>query len=162
MAGADILYGGKGNDRFVLSNAAVTSPGTANIDAIKDYAAGDIVDITQVLGVASGTNVVGGGYLRVTTSGLIQVDLNGGGNEWITLSTINGTGSVTLRYLSGGAATNLSVSRVADGGLASLNTQSSADDGVGITSSFAPPMLDHDGYGFEAWQYRDASADLWI
>ena len=162
MAGADILYGGKGNDRFVLSNAAVTSPGTANIDAIKDYAAGDIVDITQVLGVASGTNVVGGGYLRVTTSGLIQVDLNGGGNEWVTLSTINGTGSVTLRYLSGGAATNLSVSRVADGGLASLSTQSSADHGVGITSSFAPPMLDHDGYGFEASQYRDASADLWI
>jgi hypothetical protein len=112
--GADIMYGGKGNDRFVLSNTAVTSPGTANIDAIMDYAAGDLVDITQILAVAAGTNVVGGGYLRVTTSGLVQVDLNGGGDHWTTLSTINGSDAVTLRYLSGGTATSLSVSRVAD------------------------------------------------
>jgi Ca2+-binding RTX toxin-like protein len=110
--GADTLYGNRGNDRFVLSNDAVTSPGAANIDAIMDYAAGDLVDVSQILAVASGTNVATGGYLRVTTSGLVQVDLDGGGDDWITLSTINGTGSVTMRYFSGGAATDLSLSRV--------------------------------------------------
>jgi phospholipase/lecithinase/hemolysin len=112
--GADILYGNKGNDRFVLSSTAVTSPGAANIDAIMDYAAGDLVDVTQILAVSTGTNVVTGGYLRVTTSGLVQVDLDGGGDDWVTLSTINGTGAVTMRYLSGGVATDLSVSRVVD------------------------------------------------
>src|ERR671912_274484 len=118
--GADILYGNKGNDRFVLSNSAVTSPGAANIDAIMDYAAGDLVDVTQILAVAPGTNVAPGGYLRVTTSGLVQVDLDGGGDDWITLSTINGTGAVTLRYLSGGTATDLSLSRVLDSSAAAL------------------------------------------
>ena len=118
--GADILYGNKGNDRFVLSNTAVTSPGAANIDAIMDYAAGDLVDVTQILAVAPGTNVASGGYLRVTTSGLVQVDLDGGGDDWITLSTINGTGAVTLRYLSGGTATDLSLPRVLDSSAAAL------------------------------------------
>ena len=118
--GADILYGNKGNDRFVLSNTAVTSPGAANIDAIMDYAAGDLVDVTQILAVSPGTNVAPGGYLRVTTSGLVQVDLDGGGDDWITLSTINGTGAVTLRYLSGGTATDLSLSRVLDSSAAAL------------------------------------------
>jgi phospholipase/lecithinase/hemolysin len=118
--GADVLYGNKGNDRFVLSNSAVTSPGAGNIDAIMDYAAGDLVDVTQILAVAPGTNVAPGGYLRVTTSGLVQVDLDGGGDDWITLSTINGTGAVTLRYLSGGTATDLSLSRVLDSSAAAL------------------------------------------
>jgi len=118
--GADILYGNKGNDRFVLSNTAVTSPGAANIDAIMDYAAGDLVDVTQILAVAPGTNVAPGGYLRVTTNGLVQVDLDGGGDDWITLSTINGTGAVTLRYLSGGTATDLSLSRVLESSAAAL------------------------------------------
>ena len=159
--GADTFFGRQGNDRFVLSNSAVTSPGSGNIDAIKDYAAGDIVDITQILGVAAGTNIVGGGYLRVTTSGLIQVDLNGGGNEWVTLSTINGTGAITVRYLSGGTASNLSVARVADGGLATASSQIEPDPGAGSTSDRAYPMLDHDGFGIEAWHYP-AYADLWF
>ena len=77
-------------------------------------ARGDVVDITQILNVAAGTNVVSGGYLRVTTSGLVQVDLDGGGNGWVTLSTINGSGAVAVRYLSGGIATNVSVARVAE------------------------------------------------
>jgi phospholipase/lecithinase/hemolysin len=159
--GADTFFGRQGNDRFVLSNSAVTSPGSGNIDAIKDYAAGDIVDITQILGVAAGTNIVGGGYLRVTTSGFIQVDLNGGGNEWVTLSTINGTGAITVRYLSGGTATNQSVARVADGGLATASSQIEPDPGAGSTSDRAFPMLDHDGFGIEAWHYP-AYADLWF
>jgi hypothetical protein len=78
-----------------------------------DYARGDVVDITQVLNVAAGTNVLGGGYVRVTTSGLVQVDVTGGGNSWVTLSTINSTNSVDIRYLSGGAVATLTVSAVA-------------------------------------------------
>jgi len=113
-AGSDILTGGRGMDIFVLSNSAVTSPGAANIDQITDYRSGDIVDITQILNVASGANIVTGGYLRVTTGGLIQVDVDGGGNNWVTLSSINGLSAVAVRYLSGGVATSVSVSRVAD------------------------------------------------
>ena len=112
-AGADTLTGGSGNDRFVLGKDAVTSPGAQNIDRITDYARGDVVDVTQILSVAAGTNVVSGGYLRVTTGGLIQVDVSGGADQWVTLSTINGTGSVSFSYLSGGSATNVSVARTA-------------------------------------------------
>ena len=112
--GADVLTGGAGKDVFILSKAAVTNPGAANIDRITDYGVGDVVDISQILSVGAGTNIIGGGFVRVTTSGLIQVDLDGGGNNWVTLSSINGAGAVTLRYLSAGVATNLSVSRVAE------------------------------------------------
>ncbi|MEO6581242.1 MAG: SGNH/GDSL hydrolase family protein, partial [Sphingomicrobium sp.] len=120
-AGADILTGGAGRDTFVLSNSAITSPGAANIDRITDYGSSDVVDITQILSVAAGTNVVTGGYLRVTTTGLIQVDIDGGANNWITLSSINGNSAVAVRYLSGGAVTNLSIARVAESQLSSLS-----------------------------------------
>ena len=104
--GADTLTGGAGKDVFVL--------GTGGIDRITDYANGDLVDVGQALAVAPGTNVVSGGYLRVTTSGLVQVDANGGGDQWVTLGTINGSGAVSVRYLSGGAQATLSVNRVAE------------------------------------------------
>jgi phospholipase/lecithinase/hemolysin len=112
--GSDVLTGGGGKDSFILSNAAVTSPGAANIDRISDYGSGDVVDITQILNVAPGSNVITGGYLRVTTSGLVQVDVDGGGNNWVTLSSINNGGAVTVCYLSGGVATTVSASRVSD------------------------------------------------
>ncbi len=120
-AGADVLVGGAGNDIFVLSNSAVTSPGSANIDKISDYASGDIVDITQILNVAAGVNVIASGYVRVTTAGLVQVDLNGGANNWVTLSTVNGTGAVAVRYLAGGVVTNVSLTRVAESQLSSTS-----------------------------------------
>jgi hypothetical protein len=94
----------------------------------------------QILAVAPGTNVAPGGYLRVTTSGFVQVDLDGGGDDWITLSAINGTGAVTLRYLSGGTATDVSLSRV---------LESSA-------AAFADPV---DKLGFGLSHY--APGDLW-
>ena len=109
--GADYLSGGAGNDVFVLAN-----PNGGGIAAIADYAAGDVVDVTQVLSVGAGTNVISGGYLKITAGGQIQVDQNGGGDQWVTLSTINGSGSVTIRYLSGGTATDLSVAHSASAG----------------------------------------------
>lgn len=104
--GIDTLVGGGGKDIFIL--------GPGPIDHISDYAKGEQVDITYFLNVAAGTNVTSGGYLRVTRSGSIQVDLDGGGNDWFTVGTVNGSSAVTFRYLSGGAATTLSVSRTAD------------------------------------------------
>ena len=104
--GADTLYGGAGNDRFVLESGSV--------DRIMDYAKGDIVDVSAVLNLASGVDALGGGYLRVTTAGLVQVDIDGGGNGWVTLGTVNGTGSVWVKYSSGGSGTTVIANRVAD------------------------------------------------
>lgn len=115
--GSDEFWGGAGNDRFVLSKSAVLDRDGSEIDRIMDYAKGDVVDITQILAVASGVNAVSAGYLRVTTGGLIQVDLDGSAGSthgWVTLSTVNGTGAVSVRYLSGGTATTVSVGRVAE------------------------------------------------
>ncbi|HXG81292.1 MAG TPA: SGNH/GDSL hydrolase family protein, partial [Sphingomicrobium sp.] len=128
--GADVMTGGGGKDVFVLSMAAVTGPG--NIDRITDYGSGDVVDISQILSVAAGINVVSGGYVRVTTTGLIQVDLDGGGNNWTTLSEINNGGAVTIRYLSGGIPTNLSLSRVSAGSSLAI---ASAVAAAGLASS---------------------------
>jgi hypothetical protein len=105
-AGADTLVGGGGKDVFIIGP-------DAGIDRISDYAKGEIVDVTRVLSVAAGINVASGGYLRVTTSGLIQIDLDGGGDEWTTLSSINGNGAVTFQYLSGGTAATVTLSRTA-------------------------------------------------
>jgi serralysin len=106
--GADYLSGSAGNDTFVLAN-----PNGGGIASIADYASGDVVDVTQVLSVAAGTDLVGGGYLRISGGGQIQVDTNGGGDQWVSLSNINGSASVTIRYLSGGTPTDLSVAHSA-------------------------------------------------
>lgn len=138
--GADQLWGGTGNDRFVLNNSAVTKADGSQVDHIMDYAKGDVVDVTQVLAVAAGVNVISGGYLRVTTGGLIQVDLDGGANNWVTLSTINGSGSVSVRYLSGNSAATLTVARVAD--TSALQAQTLQDHGHLSLDQLS--MFDHD------------------
>ena len=143
--GADTFTGGAGKDVFVLSKAAVTSPGTANIDHITDYARGEIVDITQILSVAAGTNVISSGYLRVTTGGLVQVDMNGGGNNWVTLSTINGSSAVTVRYLSGGTATSVSVARVNDTQLSSLSIAGTSTTLTGAVAAAGLLSMPADG-----------------
>ena len=104
--GGDTLYGGAGNDRFVLESGSV--------DRIMDYGKGDVVDVSLVLNVASGVDALAGGYLRVTTGGLIQVDVDGGANSWVTLGTVNGSGSVWVKYSSGGTGTTVIANRVAD------------------------------------------------
>ena len=140
--GADQLWGGAGNDRFVLSNNAMTKPDGSQVDHIMDYAKGDVVDVTQVLAVAPGIDVISGGYLRVTTGGLILVDPDGGGNDWVTLSTINGSASVSVRYLSGSSIATISVARVTDGLASGIAVQSFQDHGP---LSFDPlSALHHD------------------
>lgn len=145
--GADVLTGFGGKDTFVLSADAVTNPGAGHIDSITDYAAGEVVDITQILNVAAGTNVISAGYLRVTTSGLIQVDMSGGGNDWVTLSSVNGNGAVTIKYLSGGSAATLSVARVTEVKLNSATALSAPDASHAFVDSpdWKPHPADHFG-----------------
>jgi Ca2+-binding RTX toxin-like protein len=126
--GADYMVGGAGNDTFVLTNA----PGIATVG---DYAAGDVVDIGQFLSVAGGTNVVGGGYVRIVGTQL-QVDANGGGDAFVTVGNVSGSGSVTIRYQSGGSATDLSVSR-STGQESTVVSKVALDDGAADA-----PMLD--------------------
>ena len=135
--GADELRGGGGNDRFVLGMDAVTIRDGSQIDRIVDYANGDAVDLSQVVKVAAGVNVSAGGFVRVTTSGKIQVDMDGGGNDWATLATINGTGSVSVRYLSGGMLTSVSIARAAETYAAS----SLALAGVIAAAGLAAPVV---------------------
>ncbi|WP_283938136.1 Ig-like domain-containing protein, partial [Sphingomonas brevis] len=115
-ADVDTLTGGNGNDTFVLINSPAGS-----VDSILDYSnvAGnaDTIDVTELLSVTAGTNVITGGFLRVTTTGLIQVDANGsavGGQVWTTVGNVNtGAGPYAITYLSGGAATTVNVNAVA-------------------------------------------------
>jgi Ca2+-binding RTX toxin-like protein len=142
--GADYLVGGAGNDVFVLSN-----PNGGGIAAIADYASGDVVDVTQVLSVAAGTDLVGGGYLKITAGGQIQVDQNGGGDQWVTLSNINGSSSVTVRYLSGGTATDLNVAHSASASsLATGLDPAAAKLQPGETAGSAG--IDHDPAAFDS------------
>ena len=148
--GADTLTGGAGNDVFVLSNAAITN-GPGNVDTIVDYATGDTIDLTQILSVLSGTNVLTAGYLRVTTTGLVQVDLNGGADNWVTVSNINTGVTPTITYLSGGTVTTVSVAPVAPPIVLDLN-----GDGVHFLSLDAGVTFDYgSGKVATAWAAPD-------
>ncbi|HEU4958345.1 MAG TPA: hypothetical protein VFT40_12050, partial [Sphingomicrobium sp.] len=58
--------------------------------------------------------VITGGYLRVTTTGLIQIDTNGGGDNWTLVGNVNtGAGPYAIQYLSGGVAVTVNVTAVA-------------------------------------------------
>ncbi|RIX31463.1 beta strand repeat-containing protein, partial [Sphingomonas edaphi] len=132
-AGADTITGGLGNDVFVL-----TTPLNA-VDTIVDYSGSvgnaDVIDITAILNVPGAVDPINDGYLRVTTTGLLQVDLDGGGNNWITLANINTGVSPTVRYIDGGVITNIVVAPV------------------------APPIaLDLDGDGFVSFTGTDGGA----
>ena len=112
-SGADTLTGGGGNDTFVFGLPL------NNVDTITDYSNvvgnADVIDITGILSVPTGTNVVAGGYVRVTTTGLVQVDTNGGGDNWTTIASVNtaGVSSYTFQYVLNGAVTTVSVAPVA-------------------------------------------------
>ncbi|MEO8547483.1 MAG: VCBS domain-containing protein, partial [Sphingomicrobium sp.] len=78
-----------------------------------DYGSG-LVDLSQALSVAGGTDVIADGYLRVTTTGLVQIDSDGGGNNWVTLGHVDpAAGHYTVEYLSGGVVTTVDLTPVA-------------------------------------------------
>ena len=133
--GADTLTGGLGNDIFVLSVPL------NNVDTIVDYAAGDIVDITGILNVPGAVDPIADGYLRVTTTGLIQVDLDGGGNSWMTVSNINTGITPTIRYIDGGVVTDIAVTPVAPPIALDLN----GDGVIGFLATDAGATFDYGG-----------------
>ena len=110
--GADTLFGGAGNDTFLYNAASLANP--LRFDTIADYAAGDIIDVRQLLSLGSSINPVTGGYLRLSSTGALQVDLDGGGDQWLTLAQVSGSSNVAVRYLSGGSNADLTLLR--DGG----------------------------------------------
>ncbi|MBC2666304.1 hypothetical protein H7F51_12315, partial [Novosphingobium flavum] len=110
--GADTLTGGTGVDKFIIDASAVTA---GNADTITDYAAGEVVDLTQILQVAGGTSV-SGNFLRFTSAGDVQVDLSGSSNgaQWVTVAHVNTSpASLTASYVAGGVVTTVVLSPVA-------------------------------------------------
>ncbi|WP_394999521.1 DUF5801 repeats-in-toxin domain-containing protein, partial [Sphingomonas sp.] len=152
--GADTLTGGAGNDTFVLSNAAITN-GAGNVDTITDYAIGDVIDLTQILNVAVGTNIFTDGFVRVSIStGAIQVDLDGaagGVSSWVTVATMNTGVTPTFKYLAGGVATTAAVTPTAPPIVLDLN-----GDGVHLLGREAGVTFDYgNGKVATAWAGPD-------
>ena len=130
-AGNDTMTGGAGNDTFVL--------GPTGVDIITDYSnvAGnsDVIDVSEYVSVAAGTDVIGGQYIRVTTTGSVQIDADGGGT-WVTVATVNtGPASYNIQYYSGGVLTT-----------------------VNVTPSAPPIGIDMDGDGQVSFLATDAGA----
>ena len=97
--GADTLTGGAGKDVFVLSRRRSARREHRPHHRLRQRRRGRRQPGPER---RRRRQSVSGGYLRVTSSGLVQVDLDGGGDEWVTLTSINGGGAVTVRYASGG------------------------------------------------------------
>lgn len=94
--GADTLTGGAGNDQFVFTSVG------EGVDTITDFkttgtSADQIVlsaSMFENFGGDDPFDLIGSGFLRAVASGgttQIQIDVNGGGNSFVTLATINGT-----------------------------------------------------------------------
>ena len=94
-AGNDMLAGGGGIDQFIFKDVG------DGIDTITDFRVNGNAQDQIVLSVDmfegfAGDNafaLIGSGFLRAQRSGgqtLIQVDIDGGGNNFQTLATVNG------------------------------------------------------------------------
>jgi hypothetical protein len=139
--GANTLTGGTGDDTFVFGLPL------NNVDTITDYSNvvgnADIIDITGILSVPTGTNVVADGYVRVTTTGLVQVDTNGGGDSWETIANVNtGAGSYVIQYILNGAPATASVTPSAP----PVALDMDGDGQISFTAANAGAHFDY-GYG---------------
>ncbi|WP_066552230.1 DUF5801 repeats-in-toxin domain-containing protein [Croceicoccus bisphenolivorans] len=87
--GVDELTGGTGADTFVADGSALTD---GQIDTITDYsfAGGDVIDLSNLLNVAPGTNLVTGGYVFLTLDGSLLVDADGGADDYQVVMTLTG------------------------------------------------------------------------
>ncbi len=97
---ANTLTGGGGADTFVLNT-------TASIDTITDYVFGDgdAVDLTALftadIGGADPNTDELSDFVQVVEAGandLLQVDVDGGGDSFVTVATLNGDAGVTIIY----------------------------------------------------------------
>lgn len=77
-AGKDTLSGGAGTDIYRWGGEPLTA---ANADTITDYATGERIDVSSLLG-----NVALAGYVKVVIIGndlSVRIDTNGGGNSYV-------------------------------------------------------------------------------
>ena len=151
--GLNTLTGGAGNDKFVIDRGAIAE--VAQVDIITDYAAGDVVNLVQLVSVATGTNILTGGYVRyLTGTGQLQVDLDGGANNYVTVATLTGVPTpVTVQVLINGVVTNVSVAAVAAPVALDLD-----GDGVEFVSAAAGAYFDFNNDGSPeatAWVGKD-------
>lgn len=82
--GADVFYGGPGSDTFVFKFL------TTAVDVIRDFTAGDVIDLNQLITSTGygGTNPIADGWLNLLSDG------NGGTN--IVVDAHNGQSPVTV------------------------------------------------------------------
>jgi hypothetical protein len=102
--GADTLTGGAGTDTYILSNDVITV-GSANADTIVGYTAGEVVDITEILTTAGSLS----GVVRLLANGDLQVDLNGGGDGFVTIAHLTAGVNATIKYNTGPGTTTTAV-----------------------------------------------------
>ncbi|WP_265561713.1 SGNH/GDSL hydrolase family protein [Sphingomicrobium arenosum] len=103
--GSDTFFGGRGDDIFVLDGQG--------LDSIIDYEANDRIDLTNLLSLDAGVDPVAAGYLRID-GGRVQLDYDGGGEDWDDVALIGGD-SATFLYLSGGATTQVTIGEAKGG-----------------------------------------------
>jgi VCBS repeat-containing protein len=92
-AGNDLLTGGSGSDTFIYQS--VNDRGVTG-DVISDFskAQGDVLKLQDLLTSVGGphdSTAFSGGFVQFLQSGsntLVQVDSNGGGNDFVTLATL--------------------------------------------------------------------------
>ncbi len=95
-ASSDDLYGQSGADTFLFDGATAFT----GIDKIRDFSLddGDKIDISDVLiGYESATNAISD-FVQITNSGdnsILSIDADGGGNNFIQISTILGVTDLT-------------------------------------------------------------------
>jgi VCBS repeat-containing protein len=87
--GNDILAGGTGADTFVFSEK-----GSANMDLILDYSAGDKIDLSSLINIATGKTVAD--YVKVEQIGSdvkVSVNTAGSGSDWSPVAILDGYGT---------------------------------------------------------------------
>ncbi|WP_449394898.1 cadherin domain-containing protein [Devosia riboflavina] len=90
--GNDTLTGGAGADIFVFSET-----GGANQDTITDFVVGeDTIDLSALLDASQINENNVGSFVRVQdvgANGLLQVNTDGLGNDWVNVATLTGHGN---------------------------------------------------------------------
>ena len=99
LGGNDTLIGQGGADTFVIDGSS--------LDTIVDYAAGELVDLSGFLTVPNGGDPIADGYVRyLALTNEIQVDIDGGGDGWVTVATVaNAPASINVQYTEDGVGT---------------------------------------------------------
>lgn len=107
--GTDTLIGGEGSDSFVISELDAT-----DLIADYDFSAGDEIDLSGLFTVYSdGSAGEGqdelGDFVRIVDNGdgavdTLQVDVDGGGDDFVSVASLNADAGVRITYNDDGSA----------------------------------------------------------